>query len=670
MPEAEDVITDIARHATIYARGLWQRHGKDAASPATTLRGMANRLDLLLTAAFGHSYPLRVAQAPAPATFLVRVFKRGAGPRARAALPATDGHGIWLPERLPGVEDPAAAAWYRVLALQQAMRARRGGPAAISALDNPLQRAIFMVLEAQAADRDLAGLLPGLLPALQGFRAAMLRRRPELAEFPAYRRTLEAWVRSLLADSTRMAPDDAAGSAELARALAAGMAGGGPAAAALRPWLFQDWWTGDLRAAPAGREQDMAREAPADAGDEPAPVRSARLPRRPDPRAPVDEEEGERQGAWMVQTSQPHEQAEDPAGMQRPTDRDDSTAAEEFADALSELDQARLVSMPGRPKEVLLSDDLHLPRARRAAADPGGDAPLRYPEWDCRAGAYREPGAAVRVMAPREGPQEWVDRTLAAHRPLLDTVRRRFDLLRAQRVRLRRRLDGDEVDLDAYVEAYADFRAGMPLPQALYQDWRRVRRDMAIMLLIDISGSTDSWIAADKRVIDVQREALLLVCVALQGAGEPYAVLGFSGEGPQGVMVRTVKSFEEAYGAGVARRIAALEPEHYTRTGAALRHASAALMRQAARHRLLLLLSDGKPNDIDDYEGRYGVEDMRQAVVEARLQGIHPFCLTIDRQAASYLPAVFGAHHYALLPRPQALPAALLEWMKRLVASS
>lgn len=207
------------------------------------------------------------------------------------------------------------------------------------------------------------------------------------------------------------------------------------------------------------------------------------------------------------------------------------------------------------------------------------------------------------------------------------------------------------------------------MAQALYQTCRPARRDMAIMLLIDISGSTDAWISADKRIIDVEREALLLVSIALQGLSEPYAIMGFSGEGPHGVTIRTVKSFDEVHGNEVARRIAALEPEHYTRAGAAIRHATAELMHQAARHRLLLLLSDGKPNDIDDYEGRYGVEDMRQAVTEARLQGVQPFCLTIDRQAAGYLPAVFGVHQYALLPRPELLPTALLEWMKRLVAS-
>ena len=117
----------------------------------------------------------------------------------------------------------------------------------------------------------------------------------------------------------------------------------------------------------------------------------------------------------------------------------------------------------------------------------------------------------------------------------------------------------------------------------------------------------------------------------------------------------------------MALRIAALEPESYTRAGAALRHASTLLMQKPARHRLLLLLSDGKPNDVDEYEGAYGIEDMQQAVVEARLQGIFPFCLTVDRQAAGYLPRIFGAGHYALLPRPELLPTALLEWLKHFI---
>lgn len=190
---------------------------------------------------------------------------------------------------------------------------------------------------------------------------------------------------------------------------------------------------------------------------------------------------------------------------------------------------------------------------------------------------------------------------------------------------------------------------------------------MAVLLLIDVSGSTDGWLSAQRRVIDVEREALLLVCIALAAMGQPYAVQAFSGQGRQSVTLRNIKRFDEPYSIGVALRIAALEPEHYTRAGAAIRHASASLMGQAAAHRLLLLLSDGKPNDADGYEGRYGVEDMRMAVVEAKTQGIAPFCLTVDRQAARYLPAVFGAGQYALLTRPAMLPTVLLDWMQRLV---
>ena len=275
----------------------------------------------------------------------------------------------------------------------------------------------------------------------------------------------------------------------------------------------------------------------------------------------------------------------------------------------------------------------------------------------------------VRLRRPASGSQQWVDATLERHRALRDSIRRRFEMLKAEPMRLRRQLDGEEIDLEAYVEGHADYRAGLALPQAFYQTRRRARRDMAIMLLIDISGSTDACVSGNRRVIDVEREALLLVCLALQSLAEPYAVYAFSGEGSQSVDMRPVKRFDEAFGNTAARRIAALAPEYFTRTGAALRHATTLLMEQPVGHRLLLLLSDGKPNDVDRYQGRYGLEDTRQAVAEARLQGVFPFCLTVDRQAATYLRAIFGARQYGLLPRPELLPAVLLEWMRRLLST-
>jgi len=130
-----------------------------------------------------------------------------------------------------------------------------------------------------------------------------------------------------------------------------------------------------------------------------------------------------------------------------------------------------------------------------------------------------------------------------------------------------------------------------------------------------------------------------------------------------------VKDFTEPVGAQVRRRVAALEPDGYTRTGAAIRHASALLAREPARHRLLLVLTDGKPNDVDHYPGRYGIQDTRQAVAEARLQGLVAFCLTVDREAPAYMPSIFGPRGYALLRRQELLPAVLVEVVRRLLVS-
>ncbi|HIZ51785.1 MAG TPA: VWA domain-containing protein, partial [Candidatus Pseudomonas excrementavium] len=397
--------------------------------------------------------------------------------------------------------------------------------------------------------------------------------------------------------------------------------------------------------------------------------RSSRLLRRPEVReAREDEDDDSDPGIFMVQADEPHQHAEDPFGLNRPVDKDEDISADDYGDMLSELSEARLVSTPGRSKEVLISDDPPdsntTMQLKTAIHEQQG---LRYPEWDYRSQSYRQPGATLHVLPNLPGSQQWVDATLDEHRSLLNQIRRRFEMLSAQRVTRRKQLDGDDIDLQAYIDSYADFRAGGSLSDALYQTRRTAERNLAITLLIDISGSTDSWVSTNRRIIDVEREALLLVSVALDGMGEPWSIQAFSGEGPDAVIVRQIKAFDENFSNDVALRISSLEPEHYTRAGTAIRHATRDLLQQPASHRLLLVLSDGKPNDKDIYEGQYGVEDMRQAVTEATLQGISAFCLTIDRQAPAYLPRIFGAQHYALLPKPELLPTVLLDWMKRLV---
>ncbi len=681
MAEAEDVITDAALHATNFVQAVWRRHRADAPNvPRLLLAEVAQRLDLLIVAAFGRSYRLRAAQPPARATLLARTFHRQHRPRAEGAIPATDGTCLWLPAETGLTDFAQAMERFRTVALQQAMRAHRGSAGGAGSDATPLVRDLYLLIEAQAADAALAQRLPGMRGPLNHLRAAALNARPAISSFPSSRQPFEAWVRRLMntpipvqvIDNTLLCSPSPERSRQMARQIANEIQPEAlPAMGRGAQPLLKDWWTGELLApstpsAPAGNAEPKAFDL-----DPASTTRSARMTRRPKVREAKDEEDDARQGAWMIQASAPHEVAEDPFGLQRPTDRDAQTPADEFAESLAELDQARLVTAPGAPKEVLLSDDPPEARAK-SHVSPGDDKTkgINYPEWDHRIQAYREPGATVRLLPAIAGPQSWVDDTLAEHRSMLDAIRRRFEMLRGQRTPLRRQLDGDDVDLDAWIDAQADFRAGLPMAQALYRSQKRSRRDMAILLLIDVSGSTDGWVSSGRRVIDVEREALLLVCIALSALGEPYAVQAFSGNGPRSVSVRTLKRFDEAYGELVATRIAALEPEQYTRAGAAIRHATATLMCEPAAQRLLLLLSDGKPNDVDVYEGRYGVEDMRRAVIEAKLQGISPFCLTVDRQAAAYLPGVFGVKQYAMLAKPSMLPAVLLDWMQRLVMAA
>jgi nitric oxide reductase NorD protein len=305
---------------------------------------------------------------------------------------------------------------------------------------------------------------------------------------------------------------------------------------------------------------------------------------------------------------------------------------------------------------------------RIPAPKPVGEG-IEYPEWDWEAGDYRPAGAVVRAHEPDVGGDRWGDGILARHGALVRRLRERFERLRARRARLSQQRDGDELDLSACVRALVDQHTGHGVDDRLYIAVRPARRGLAIALLIDISGSTDEWIDSQRRVIDVEKVALLLASEALDALGDLYAVLTFSGKGRTNVRMRTIKSFDEVNGNVVRQRIAALEPEGYTRAGAAIRHASALLERQPAAHRLLLIISDGKPNDVDGYEGLSGVEDTRQAIIEARGQGVYPFCLTIDRQGQEYLGRIFGEAGHTVLRHPQQLPLALLKVVKHLLQS-
>lgn len=295
--------------------------------------------------------------------------------------------------------------------------------------------------------------------------------------------------------------------------------------------------------------------------------------------------------------------------------------------------------------------DLDLPSA--AADDRPLGPGLQLPEWDFRQARLRPDHCALQTLVARPA-QPFVPPP--ALRVVARRMRRRMEVLRAAPGRARGQTEGDEIDLDAWVRHRVD-AASAPQSESPAVFLRRVRseRSLATLLLADLSLSTDAYASNTQRVIDVIRDALYVFGEALAASGDPFEMLGFSSVRRQNVRIQHLKGFDEPWGATVRDRVGAIKPGYYTRMGAAIRLATQRLQARPERQRLLLILTDGKPNDLDVYEGRYGLEDTRHAVQAARAAGLTPFCVTIDETAHGYLPLLFGQQGYALVHRPQDL---------------
>ncbi len=267
------------------------------------------------------------------------------------------------------------------------------------------------------------------------------------------------------------------------------------------------------------------------------------------------------------------------------------------------------------------------------------------------------------MMVPRGSEAQPLPLRLA---PLAKRLRRQFEHLRNDRQWLRQQPQGSELDMQAWLDFHVERQHGQCAERGLFMEQRQTRRDLACLLLADVSMSTDAHLDDQHRVIEVINDSLLLFGETLSALGDEFALYGFSSLRRQQVRMLELKSFKQRYDDTTRGRIQALKPGYYTRMGAAIRQATALLGACKQRRKLLLLVTDGKPNDLDLYEGRYGVEDTREAVLEARRQGLLPFCITIDSQAGDYLPYMFGANGYTQIRQPQQLPLRLPQLYRQL----
>ncbi len=286
---------------------------------------------------------------------------------------------------------------------------------------------------------------------------------------------------------------------------------------------------------------------------------------------------------------------------------------------------------------------------------------ILYPEWDFNRSSYRKNWCVMREKDVTQVKDDFAATTLIKYGPLVRQIRRTFEGMRDEDRLLKRQSQGEHIDLDALVEALSDLKSGGEMSELVYARLHRAERNIAAAFLVDMSGSTKGW------VNDAERESLVLMSEALEALGDRYAIYGFSGMTRKKCELFRIKSFDEAYGDTVKARISGIRPQDYTRMGFAIRHLTQLLQQTDARTRLMITLSDGRPEDYNDnYRGEYGIEDTRQALIEARRAGIHPFGITLDSEGRDYLPRLYGPAHSVVIDEVRTLPLKVAEIYRRL----
>ncbi|GAA3915776.1 nitric oxide reductase activation protein NorD [Litoribacillus peritrichatus] len=340
-----------------------------------------------------------------------------------------------------------------------------------------------------------------------------------------------------------------------------------------------------------------------------------------------------------------------------PVDRaGDDTDEEDAASVAEDLDVIS-VSRDRKAASSSIKFDLDLPSTEHDDLRLGDG--ILLPEWDYRTQSYQQDHCCLQTMLGE--PDDSITGQLPEHlRADAAKLRRQFSGLKPVRQWLNRQQDGDELDLDNWMHHVADQKAGVSNgEQGFYRTFNNQVRDLSCLILADLSLSTDTWINNDQRVIDVIQDSLQLLCEALAATGDRFSVYGFSSRKRDHVRFNLIKNFNERYHDQVRGRIQHLKPGYYTRMGTAIRQSTKILANEKSHQRVLLIVTDGKPNDLDLYEGRYGVEDTRMAIIEAKQAGLQPFCVTIDDEADEYLPHLFGKNGFVVIKDPAQLPREL-----------
>lgn len=359
----------------------------------------------------------------------------------------------------------------------------------------------------------------------------------------------------------------------------------------------------------------------------------------------------------------------------RPGDSDQQQAsaqAPKKSDLFNQWSQAVEETSPSDSE--LLNELMNAETSEQELQD--GDEVFHYDEWDRELGDHRARWCRVIQRVNRRGSAEFVAQVRSRYSGMISSIRHQFQMLRPESMRkIKGEIDGEDFDLQAVIDYHVDRRTTGRPSDRLYIRRIRRERDVAVSFLLDMSSSTARTISRHpnqpytrpgQKIIDIEKQGLVLMSEALEAVGDAYSISGFSSEGRRNVKYFLIKRFEDKYDHEVERRIGGISYHNNTRLGAAIRHAAAALEEQEARTRLLIILSDGRPYDHDYGDSRYAREDTRIALHQARINGITPFCITIDRDSEAELKDLYGEVGYTIIDDVISLPERLPGIYRRL----
>ncbi len=613
---------------------------------AVSLEKMQRRLQIFFRGLGGppgvEIKPIRQQEANYRQRFLARIG-HGSTAVTRARF---DGDNLLLPEvmeMLPGREDNEIL--YKWLAAWAAS-ARDDYP--VIGKDS-LQNDIAHIRHAVAVTKNLLEDYPGLKKLYDQVRPLLLENRL-LRKLPEQEESVEQCIRAILEG------DEPAGKAlEIWQAIMGeGSLEHFRAAKNYKPFLPLVLW-GEIvprKLAKPGMREDPVESAPEAKESEQEHTRKAKR---------NESDEIEKDDPLVLHRFESVLSWSEMMNISRDVDDDDEESAKKAANEQEEIGLANT----SRKAATKLKFDLDL--SPEDVVHERISDKFTYPEWDYRKGIYHADHCRVLARTASEMEEGVLWQPDREARKRIRAVKRQFEALRPRREKLLRQIDGDDLDMEAIIRARCDLAAFGESSNRVFTSVQNTGRDLAVAVLIDTSRSSESWIEG-RQVIDISREALMALALGLEACGDDSAIYAFSSLRRDRVDVTTVKEFDEALGPRVFSRIGALKPGFYTRLGAAMRHVTRQLADAGNEKKLLLVLTDGKPNDLDHYEGRYGVEDTTRAVREARRAGIAVFGVTIDKKAQSYFPYIFGQNAYAIAGHANDLTRALPLMYRHLVS--